>query len=76
MAYERVFGKPKGLEKRLAMWANQLSTDKTLPWVGLGLIHDLICASKMLGGEPEKTYPALAFDEGQAPKPAVVEYDL
>lgn len=72
MAEERAFGLPKGLGKRLAMWANQLSHDKTLPWVGLGLIDDLKCASKMLGEDPEKIYPALR----EEPATPVVEYDL
>lgn len=53
----RAFGKREGLEKRLAMWANQLSRDKQYPWVGLGLIDDLKCASRELGGDPDKQYP-------------------
>jgi hypothetical protein len=69
----RGFGKPEGLEKRLAMWARQLSCDKRFPWVGLGLIDDLKCASRELGGDPDKQYPDMR-------KPAVpakaVEYDL
>jgi hypothetical protein len=72
----RAFGKPEGLEKRLAMWANQFSTDKRYPWVGLGLIDDLKCASRMLGGDPDKRYPDMRKPE-PAPEPAkVVEYDL
>jgi hypothetical protein len=72
--YERPFGKPEGIEKRLAMWANQLGRDKTYPWIGLGIIDDLKCAAEMLGGEPfDKLYPSVI------PKPAApapVEYDL
>lgn len=53
----RPFGKSENIEKRLAMWVNGLSTDKSLPWVGLGLIDDLKCACRMLGGNPDKIYP-------------------
>lgn len=72
----RCFGKPEGLEKRLAYWARQLSMDKKYPWVGLGLIDDLKCACRELGGDPDKTYPDMRKPES-APAPApVVEYDL
>lgn len=68
----RAFGKPAGLEKRLAMWARQLSTDKKFPWVGLGLIDDLKCASRELGGNPDEIFP-----DTRKPEPAKqVEYDL
>ena len=69
---DRCFGKRPGLEKRLAMWAAQLGSDKTLPWVGLGLIDDLKCACRELGGDPDKRYVGTKA----APKPAPVEYDL
>lgn len=52
----RAFGKRENLEKRLAMWANQLSCDRKYPWVGLGLIDDLKAASRELGGDPDKCY--------------------
>lgn len=75
----RCFGKPEGLEKRLAMWAQQFSTDKRYPWVGLGFIDDLKCASRMLGGEPDKKYPDMRPKAAQEPVPEpakIVEYDL
>ncbi|MFL6707950.1 MAG: hypothetical protein ACJ8HI_07065 [Massilia sp.] len=74
----RAFGKPEGIEKRLAMWQNQLSRDKSFPWVGLGLIDDLKCACRMLGGDPDKQYPDMRKPAPTpAPEPAkVVEYDL
>lgn len=50
----RCFGKPEGIEKRLSMWASGLGADKKYPWVGMGLIDDLKCASRMLGGDPDK----------------------
>lgn len=62
----RCFGKPEGIEKRLAMWTRQFSMDKRYPWVGLGLIDDLKCACKMLGGDPEQEYPDLRKPETQA----------
>lgn len=68
---ERAFGKPENIEKRLAMWIAQLSMDKSLPWVGLGLIDDLKCVCRMLGGDPDKRYADM-----RKPAPAKVEYDL
>lgn len=74
---DRCFGQPEGIEKRLAMWANRFSMDKTYPWVGLGVIDDLECASRMLGGEPGKKYPDMRKNPPPEPKPAApVEYDL
>jgi hypothetical protein len=74
----RAFGKPENIEKRLAMWVAQLSTDRTYPWVGLGLIDDLKCACRMLGGDPDKRY--IGPKEAPRPAPAAVakevEYDL
>jgi hypothetical protein len=74
----RAFGKPENIEKRLAMWARQFSMDKSYPWVGLGLIDDLKCACRMLGGDPDKVYPDLrpkTIYDKPAPAPEVV-YDL
>lgn len=77
----RAFGKPENLEKRLAMWANQLSRDRKYPWVGLGLIDDLKCACRELGGDPDKQYPDMRpktkVPIEPAPEPAsAMEYDL
>lgn len=47
--YDRPFGKPEAIEKRLAMWSRQLGQDKRYPWVGVGIIDDLMCAATMLG---------------------------
>lgn len=72
----RAFGKPENIEKRLAMWANQLSMDRKYPWVGLGLIDDLRCACQMLGGDPDKQFPDMRKPVA-APAPAkAMEYDL
>lgn len=74
----RAFGKREGLEKRLAYWSRQLSSDKAYPWVGLGLIDDLRAACRELGGDPDKVYADLRLTpkkSAPAPTPAV-EYDL
>jgi hypothetical protein len=77
----RAFGKRENLEKRLAMWANQLSMDKRYPWLGLGLIDDLKCASRELGGNPDKQYPDMRKPEARPVEGPVSthgkpEYDL
>lgn len=82
----RAFGKPENIEKRLAMWVNGLSTNKALPWAGLGLIDDLKCACRMLGGDPDKVYPDMrkpmrriapgAYPEPEPEPAASTEYDL
>lgn len=77
----RAFGKPENLEKRLAMWANQLSCNPKYPWVGLGLIDDLKCACRELGGDPDKTYPDMRPKAKVPTEPvpeaaSAMEYDL
>lgn len=68
MTYKSPYGVPEGLERRLAQWANQLSRDKTYPWVGSGLIDDLKLASTTLGAPPFETlYPM--FVGGKIPPP-------
>lgn len=52
------FGKPDGVDRRLAAWARQLSCDKSYPWVGSGLIDDLKCAAKILGTDFDVMYPS------------------
>lgn len=75
------FGEPEGIENRLAMWGNQLSNDSRCPIHYRGMIADLKCASRMLGGDPNKKYPDIRKKEPAPPKsaPALqpsVEYDL
>jgi len=48
MSYDSPHGRPEGLPGRLAMWAERLGTDHSLPWVGLGLIRDLELAMRLL----------------------------
>jgi hypothetical protein len=62
---KRPYGKPEGLADRLIEHINRLSTDKQLPWVGLGLIDDLRCASEQLRGptaEKSPETPKMEFD--------------
>lgn len=49
--YTRHFGVPEDIEKRLVTWRRQLGQDKSFPWVGCGLLDDLVCAAKMLGAD-------------------------
>lgn len=74
MSDDRCFGEREGLEKRLAYWSRQLSTDKRYPWIGLGFIDDLKAACRVLGGDPDKTYPDMKKPE--PPKVPIVGYDL
>lgn len=48
MGYVSPFGKVDGLPLRLAKFVERMSTDRSLPWVGLGLIHDLELVLKLL----------------------------
>lgn len=81
MTYQPQFGSTDGLERRLAYWANQLSRDKSFPWVGTGIVEDLKLASATLGAPPfDELYP-LPFTAPAAPPPApppapAIEYDL
>ncbi len=46
--YVSPHGKPRGLARRLAEWAERMGTDKGLPWAGLGIIRDLQMATHIL----------------------------
>lgn len=48
MTYVSPYGQIPGLPGRLADWLHRLRTDRTLPWVGLGLIHDLEALMQLL----------------------------
>lgn len=62
------YGKFEGLTNRLRNWKDRLSKDRTLPWVGLGIIADIDAAIARIEelSEPGNTYeqnqPALEFD--------------
>lgn len=68
MSYNPSFGIPEGLGRRLNTWANQLSRDKSYPWVGTGLIEDLKCAATELGAPPFDEMFPLRF-EPRKPEP-------
>ena len=57
MTYDRKYGKPEGLAERLEDWATRLSSDKSLPWAGLGLMLDLITAARIISGKPQDPEP-------------------
>lgn len=44
----RPYGQTPGLAARLAAWAARLSTDRTLPFAGLGIVDDLKMAAQIL----------------------------
>ncbi len=71
---QRACGMPEGIEKRLAMWGNALFRDSRCPIHYRGMIDDLKCASRILGGDPDKKYPDMR--KNPPPEPAKVEYDL
>lgn len=48
MTYESPYGGIPGLPRRIAEWRDRLRVDKTLPWVGLGLIYDLEAIMQLL----------------------------
>ena len=50
--YVSPYGQSKGLPDRLDKWADDLSGDRQLPWMGLGIIADLRAAAAILNGKP------------------------
>lgn len=46
--YVSPYGKPRGLRRRLAEWADKMGSDRSLPWAGLGIIGDLKLAASIL----------------------------
>jgi len=52
MTYESPYGKAEGLADRMDKWAERASKDKTLPWIGLGIIADMRAAAATIRGEP------------------------
>lgn len=46
--YVSPYGKPAGLARRLAEWADRMGTDRSLPWAGTGIIEDLKLAAAAL----------------------------
>lgn len=48
------YGSREGLTDRLDDWIERMCKDKSLPWMGMGLIADMKIAVAVLRGEPEK----------------------
>lgn len=44
----RQFGTLAGLRLRLAEWVDRAGTDRSLPWIGLGIIQDLELVMRLL----------------------------
>lgn len=53
-SHPRLFGKEEGMADRLREHVRILGTDKSLPWVGLGLCDDLMKAAEMIDGKAGK----------------------
>lgn len=51
MTYQSSFGMPEGIEQRLVDWRRRLGTNKEYPWLGTGILDDLVCAAGMLGAD-------------------------
>lgn len=62
MTFERQYGKIAGLRERVDEWTERLSTDKNLPWVGLGLIDDLEAMARFMDGERTDPVEAVEYD--------------
>jgi hypothetical protein len=75
MTYERLYGKAEGLADRLDAWAQRVSMDKTLPWIGLGIIADIRAAAATIRGEPLPD-PDLEKYTDVAIQSDSLEYDL
>ena len=51
MTYQSPYGCAPGLLGRLEKWHHMISTDRRLPWHGLGFVHDLELVMKLLNLE-------------------------
>lgn len=79
MPRDRRYGKIAGLRERIDEWMHDLSHDKSLPWVGLGLIDDLEAMARFMDGERTDPAPVEEEDEfaGWVPPAAPKqEFDL
>lgn len=46
--YVSPYGLPSGLSGRLLAWVDRMGKDRSLPWVGLGVLEDMVLASRIL----------------------------
>ena len=80
-AYVSPFGKSEGMAARLRAHVKKLGTDKSLPWVGLGLIADLNAAATMIDGQPSPMHGTICEGRGElfaqlaAERPANVAFE-
>lgn len=81
MTYQSSFGMPEGIEQRLVYWRRQLGSNKEYPWLGTGILDDLVCAAGMLGADvsefrqQDRDQPAFDIIPA-APEQQPFEYDL
>ena len=52
--YPCLFGKEEGIADRLRDCVRTLGTNRYLPWIGLGIIDDLLKAAEMIDGKTGK----------------------
>lgn len=76
MTYNSPYGKAEGLRDRLQDWIKRLSEDKSLPWIGLGLIADLNAAVAALDPAREDYGWPATETEQIIPNGNTPEYDL
>jgi hypothetical protein len=81
VTYQSNFGHAEGIEKRLVYWRRQLERNKEYPWLGTGLLKDLVCAAKLLGADvsefmqPDHDQPTFEVIPAE-PVQQQIEYDL
>ena len=64
--YESPYGRAAGLAARLSEWITRVGQDRTLPWVGLGLVGDMRMAVKFLSSREFLEYLRIHGDAEQA----------
>lgn len=53
---DRPYGQINGLPERVAAWVGRMKYDKTLPWVGSGLVSDMEAVVRLLSLEEFGTW--------------------
>lgn len=81
MTYQSSFGMPEGIEQRLVDWRRRLGSNKEYPWLGTGILDDLVCAANLLGADvsefmqPDYDQPTFEVIPAE-PVQQQIEYDL